>query len=226
MEMAAREARLREQWLGHKLPERLDGLSFIDIGCYEGDICAEAVRRGAAQVVGIDYTTCPDLIGTLAETPFTFIELDIMSEKVLALPEFDIVHAAGVLYHVESPLSFLYRLRKLCHVGSWLHIETSCAIGPGSEAPLMVFHPRDTLDDNPSNWWSPSLAGVIEMLTEVGFAEIEVTVNTLPPPTEVYQFGRIAVRGRAANTPARISQKMLPRRPKYMPHAPERGNRV
>ena len=123
MDSAVRMVRVREQWTQNKLPLRLDGVSFLDVGCYEGDICAEAVRRGAAQVVGIDYTTCADLTSTLAESSFTFIEIDVMSDKILEMPEFDIVHAAGVLYHVENSLSFLYRLRKLCHVGSMLHIE-------------------------------------------------------------------------------------------------------
>lgn len=221
----ARTVRAKEQWSQHKLPLRLDGLSFLDVGCYEGDICAEAVRRGAAQVVGIDYTTCADLTSTLAQSSFTFVEIDVMSDKVLEMPEFDIVHAAGVLYHVENPLSFLYRLRKLCHVGSMLHIETSCAVGPLAEHPIMVFHTGDSFDDNPSNWWSPNELCLVEMLTEVGLTDIEVTHSTLPSPTETLQFGRIAVCGRVSNTPAKISQKMLPRRPIYMPQAPGQGNR-
>jgi len=46
---------------------------------------------------------------------FSFVQLDIQSEKLLQLLEFDLVHCAGVFYHVENPLSLLFRLRKLCH---------------------------------------------------------------------------------------------------------------
>jgi SAM-dependent methyltransferase len=37
-----------------KLPDDLSGKSVLDIGCNEGFFCREAIRRGAASVVGID----------------------------------------------------------------------------------------------------------------------------------------------------------------------------
>lgn len=40
------------QMLG--LPERLDGLSVLDLGCNEGFFCIKALERGAARVTGID----------------------------------------------------------------------------------------------------------------------------------------------------------------------------
>lgn len=36
------------------LPERMDGKSVLDLGCNEGFFCMDAIRRGAARVVGID----------------------------------------------------------------------------------------------------------------------------------------------------------------------------
>jgi SAM-dependent methyltransferase len=224
--MSPRRKLVFDQWRAHGLPERLDGKSFLDIGCWEGDICVEAMRRGAKDVVGIDFCVCDDLLETLDKTPFTFIQMDVLSDKLLELPEFDIVHASGVLYHVENPVSFLYRLRKLCHVGSALHIETSCAAGPGTH-PVLVFHPRDSYDSNPSNWASPNERWLIEMLTEVGLTDIEVTSRAaLDPVPADFGFGRIAVKGIVSNTPAAISQKMLPRRPRYMSTAKSRGNRI
>lgn len=214
------------QWIAHGLPDRLDGSSLVDVGCWEGDICAEAVRRGATPVLGIDYCTSPDLERNLDEGGFAFIQLDILSEKALQLPEFDVVHSAGVLYHVENPLSFLYRLRKLCRLGGLMHIETTVAFGPSRE-PVMLFHPRDSFDENPSNWWSPNELCLIEMLKEVGLSEIEVITRWSAPevPPDDFLTGRIAVRGRATNTPQVLSQKMLPRRPSYMPISSGKGNR-
>ncbi|CAO3450486.1 class I SAM-dependent methyltransferase [Azospirillum largimobile] len=211
-------------WEEHGLPERLDGLSFVDVGCWEGDICAEAVARGAASVLGIDYCTSPDLIRTMESAQFTFLQLDLLSEKALQLPEFDVVHCAGVLYHVENPLSFLFRLRKLCKLGGTIHIETTLAVGPSLQ-PLMVFHPGSSLDDNPSNWWSPNEACLREMLGVVGFVDVEVTHRIAPAAADDYVFGRISIRGRAGNGAADISTKMLPRRPSYMPHSVGLGNR-
>jgi SAM-dependent methyltransferase len=37
-----------------KLPENLNGLSVLDIGCNEGFFCLQALKRGATDVVGID----------------------------------------------------------------------------------------------------------------------------------------------------------------------------
>lgn len=221
---ASAKSRGAEQWQRHGLPERLDGHSFLDVGCWEGFVCAEAVRRGASPVVGIDYCTSPDLADTIAHFGFAFIQMDLLSEKALQLPEFDVVHCAGVLYHVENPLSLLFRLRKLCRFGGMLHLETSYAVGP-TEQPVMVFHPGSSLDDNPSNWWSPTESCLREMLSVVGLTELEVTFRTTPRRRSEFTMGRIGVKGRVANTPAQISQKMLPRRPSLMPLAPDLGNR-
>jgi tRNA (mo5U34)-methyltransferase len=213
-----------DTWIAQGLPERLDGQSFLDVGCWEGHMCAEAVRRGAAAVVGIDYCTSPDLEQTLAGSNFSFVQMDILSEKALQLPEFDVVYSAGVLYHVENPLSFLFRLRKLCRPGGILHIETALAVGP-SQQPVMVFHPGSSCDDNPSNWWSPNERCLIAMLEVIGLTDIEVVWKHEPATSGDFTIGRISVRGRAANTPENISQKMLPRRPSYMPISAGKGNR-
>ena len=63
--MSPRQKLLFDQWRAHGLPERLDGKSFLDIGCWEGDICVEAMRRGAKDVVGVDFCVCDDLVETL-----------------------------------------------------------------------------------------------------------------------------------------------------------------
>lgn len=43
-----------------QLPEDLTGLKVLDLGCNEGYFCAEAIRRGATYVLGIDAN--PELI--------------------------------------------------------------------------------------------------------------------------------------------------------------------
>jgi len=213
------------QWQLHGLPDDLSGKTFIDVGCWEGHICVEAMKRNAAVVLGLDYCTSPDLRRNLEKFGFSFIQLDILSEKVLELPEFDVVHCAGVLYHVENPLSFLFRLRKLCHPDGWLYVETACYV-PETNLPVMLFHPDNSRDDNPSNWWSPNEQCLHEMLRAVGFSEIEVTFKNLPnPATPPPIVGRIGMKGHATNTAHNISQKLLPRRPSFMPQSPGLGNR-
>jgi SAM-dependent methyltransferase len=214
-----------DKWTRHGLPASIDGLSLVDVGCWEGEICVEALKRGGSPVVGIDYCTSPDLHGNLETHPFAFIQMDLLSEKALQLPQFDIVHSAGVLYHVENPLSFLFRLRNLCKPDGLLFLETTVASGP-ADPPVMVFHPGASFDDNPSNWWTPTESCLIEMLKEVGLVDLEVSFKdgaaAGSPP---FSIGRIGVKGRAVNSPNQISQKLLPRRPSYMPSAIGGGNR-
>jgi 2-polyprenyl-3-methyl-5-hydroxy-6-metoxy-1,4-benzoquinol methylase len=94
---SARASELAATWRSRGLPDHLHGRSFLDVGCWEGDLSAEAVNWGAMPIVGINYCTSPDLVQTLAITAFTFIQVDILSEKALELPGFDVVHCAGVL---------------------------------------------------------------------------------------------------------------------------------
>jgi SAM-dependent methyltransferase len=223
---ASLSRRSSAQWKLHGLPDRVDGLTFIDVGCWEGHICAEAVTRGASTVLGVDYCTCPDLATAMATFGFQFIQLDVLSEKALQLPEFDVVHCAGVLYHVENPLSLLYRLRKLCRLGGTLYLETSYAIGPVEQQPLMVFHPGTSLDDNPSNWWSPNEACLREMLALIGLIDIAVTFKNEPKTRRAeFRMGRIGIRGCIGNIPTAGLLKMLPRRPSLMSSASGLGNR-
>ena len=215
--------RVGKQWDRAKLPESMEGKSFLDVGCWEGNICAEAVRRGASAVLGIDYCASPDLQENLQAGGFAFLQMDVFSEKLLELPEFDVVHCAGVLYHVENPMSLLFRLRKLCTLGGLIYIETSCAVLP-TDLPMMLFLPGSTMDDNPSNWWCPNELCFREMLVAAGLTDIDVTSRSEPPPPEPI-YGRVTIRGTVANTPASISEKVLPRRPSFMPTSPGQGNR-
>lgn len=210
-------------WKRAGLPEGMDGKSFLDVGCWEGIICAEAVKRGASAVLGIDYCTSPDLRANLETGGFSFLQMDVFSEKLLELPEFDVVHCAGVLYHVENPLSLLFRLRKLCKLGGLIYIETSYAVGP-TDLPMMIFLPGSTMDNNPSNWWCPNEPCLREMFCAAGLSDFEVTYRSEPPAHEPL-YGRITFRGTAANTPAFISEKILPRRPSFMPTSSGQGNR-
>ena len=212
---------LRMDWQNWGLPDSVAGKTFLDVGCWEGAMCLEATKRGAATALGVDYCTSPEAIAAQEQHGLDFLQLDIMSEKALQLPEFDIVLCAGVLYHVESPLALLFRLRKLCRPGGRLFLETTCFAG--SSEPIMLFHPGDSFDDNPSNWWTPTESCLVAMLTEAGFGDVVVTCRqqTVDGP-----IGRICVGATSVRTPATMSAKILPHRPPFMPSAPHRGSRL
>ena len=41
--------------------------------------------------------------------------------------------------------------------------------------PAVAFYPSDELEDDPTNWFAPNPAALLEMLREVGFEEFELT---------------------------------------------------
>lgn len=157
------------RWEQFRMPVELSGKSFLDVGCWEGMHCAEAVRRGASQVVGIDLCTSEDLADNVARYGFEFIQMDVFSEKWLALGEFDVVLCSGVLYHVENVISLLFRLRKV--VRELLVIETGITLLQ-EDKPMMIFHGQGEGTGNPSNWWTPNKLCLEQMLTTAGFEGI------------------------------------------------------
>ncbi|MCB9896745.1 MAG: methyltransferase domain-containing protein [Planctomycetes bacterium] len=94
------------------LPERMDGKSLLDIGCFLGFFEHEALRRGAARAVGIDIN--PDRLRQargLAEClglPVEFHRCDLEHDELPG--RFDTVLCLNVLHHVYDPVAALDRL--------------------------------------------------------------------------------------------------------------------
>ncbi len=158
----------RNKWNKFKLPEDMTGKTFLDVGCWEGGNCAEAVRRGASQVVGVDICTSEELAKNVENFGFDFLQLDLLSEKWLELDTFDVVLCSGVLYHVENVISLLLRLRMV--TGELLALETATR-EIASDEPVLIFRPEDEVN-NPSNWWFPNKRGLYAMMQTCGFDDI------------------------------------------------------
>jgi len=94
------------------LPERMDGMSLLDIGCFLGFFEHEALRRGAQRAVGIDID--PDRLRQargLAEClglPVEFHRCDLERDPLPG--KFDLVLCLNVLHHVYDPVAALDRL--------------------------------------------------------------------------------------------------------------------
>jgi len=157
------------RWEQFRMPVDLTGKTFLDVGCWEGMHCAEAVRREAEQVVGVDLCTSDDLAFNVRRYGFDFIQMDIFSEKWLEMGTYDVVLCSGVLYHVENVMSLLFRLRKV--VSELLVIETGITrLQP--DKPMMIYHGQGEGTDNPSNWWTPNKLCLEQMLATAGFEGI------------------------------------------------------
>jgi len=107
----------------------LDGKSVLDIGCYLGYFCHEAVRRGAKKVVGVDANEnrlrqarlLADCMGRSIE----YKSLNIEEEEITG--QFDVVILLNVLHHLRNPIGVLDKI--IPHVNERLILELA---GPSS----------------------------------------------------------------------------------------------
>lgn len=203
------------RWERFRLPVELSGRSFLDVGCWEGVHCAEAVRRDARDVVGIDLASSTDLAANVERYGFEFIEMDVFSERWLALPPFDVVLCSGLLYGVESPMSLIMRLRE--KTAELLVVETGISLHE-TERPTMVFHGQGEGTGNPSNWWTPNKLCLEQMLATAGFSGIA----TVWEDERHEGYGRVCVHAVPAGWTDR--PRLLPRKERLMSiHGGTRG---
>ena len=97
-------------------PERLDGKTVLDIGCYYGYFLQNAVDRGAARAVGVEHD--PVRVGIAnrlaplwdgrVEVRLADIETAVFDEK------FDYVLMLKVLHHLSDPVGVMKKLASLC----------------------------------------------------------------------------------------------------------------
>ena len=195
--------KVKQDWKKYHLPRNMKGLTFLDVGCWAGGFCIEALRRGAKNVLGIDMVKSPAVRKLQKEERFTFLPCDIFSEKYLELPMFDIVLCRGVLYHVENPFSLLFRL-KLKTI-KLLVLETAVLVdGEPQDIPIMRFFPRSSFSHNYSNWWVPNRLCMEEMFEACEFELIKL----------VNQEGRRACFHVVPKN--EICKKILPRHERFM----------
>lgn len=194
------------RWERFRLPVELGGRSFLDVGCWEGVHCAEAVRRDAADVVGVDLCTGPELAQNVERYRFEFLQLDVFGDSFGALGRFEVVLCSGLLPTAQSPALLLARLHAA--TAELLVLETPVT-ATGGEQPLMVFTGGDEGTPNRAHWWLPNAVCVERMLAAAGFEGI----------SRVWETGE-GEGGRAcfhAVPSARADRRSLqPRRPREM----------
>lgn len=172
-----------------QLPESLEGMRVLDIGARDGFFSFECERRGAAEVVAIDYLT-PEETGFPIAKELVGSQVEMRQANVYDLnPEefgtFDLILFLGVLYHLRDPMLALDRIADVATGKLILEtqaIDDAVLVGPGEfkrladispeleSIPLMQFYPGDALNDDPTNVWAPNQAALRAMLEESGFA--------------------------------------------------------
>jgi len=174
------------------LPERLDGMRVLDVGCAEGFFSFEAERRGAAEVVAIDsfapaiqrFGIVRDAIGSKVD-PYLCSVYDLSPRT---FGTFDLVMFFGVLYHLRHPWYALEKIFDVCS-GDML-LQTLVTDDPKyRDLSLALFHPSG-IESGPegARLWDPTVAWVptpecAKNLTRgVGFVDVADVTNEPAKP--------------------------------------------
>jgi GT2 family glycosyltransferase/2-polyprenyl-3-methyl-5-hydroxy-6-metoxy-1,4-benzoquinol methylase len=172
------------------LPADCSGLRVLDIGTADGFMAFEMEKRGADEVVGLDYRK-PTSTGFAIASAILGSRVRHVVENVYELdPEktglFDIVLFLGVLYHLRNPLLAFDRIRSIMKPGAFLFVETqlldnSVPLFDGSTKPLeeisqelrdaaiWQFYSKGRLNDDLTNKWVPNMAGLKDAIEDAEF---------------------------------------------------------
>lgn len=173
----------REKLPYYGLPERMDGMRVLDVGCAEGFFSFEAERRGAAQVVAIDsfdgsierFNLVRQALGSKVNAYLCNV-YDLSSKT---FGTFDLVMFFGVLYHVKHPW---YALEKIASVSTGnLLLQTLVTDDPVyRDESLSRFHPFGIQSGPPENpqydptvFWVPTPECTRNLVRAVGFVDVE-----------------------------------------------------
>lgn len=98
-----------------------------------------------------------------------------------SLGEFDVIFFFGTLYHLRYPLLALDILSSICKES--IYVETAIcddyspyndAIGNGHNTSMvMEFYPKSELGNMDTNWWSPTLNCLANMVASSGFKTVD-----------------------------------------------------
>jgi tRNA (mo5U34)-methyltransferase len=172
------------------LPEDVDGLSVLDVGCNAGFYAVELKRRGAGRVLGVDSQRnlvrqalfVRDVLGLDIE----YRRMSVYDLDPRSLGQFDVTLALGLVYHCKHLVLALEKLFAVTR--GLLVLET--AIYPPEKSPgsfdyevgglRPLLHPLAYVE-NPGeakeavyNWFLPGVEALVSLLRNVGFDEVEV----------------------------------------------------
>jgi tRNA (mo5U34)-methyltransferase len=143
------------------LPSDMSGLRILDIGARDGFFSFECERRGAAEVVPIDYVPA-EQTGFLVAKEILGSRLNLLHENVFNLTpakygRFDLILFLGVLYHLPDPLRALDIVYDMMKPQALLFLETIIIdeqLPPEvAKRPMMEFYSGSSKDADITNYW-------------------------------------------------------------------------
>lgn len=151
----------------------------LDIGCADGDIAFYFETLGyQVDVIDREQTNYNDLKGChylkhKLDSNIDILEMDI-DRNIELSKEYDLTFSLGLLYHLRNPLYFL---NLLCLHSEYVLLSTRIA----SHAPdgtyikelsMAYLLGKSELNNDPTNYWIFSLAGIQQLIERAGFSII------------------------------------------------------
>jgi len=171
------------------IPEDLSGKSVLDVGAWDGFYSFEAERRGAARVLATDSFVWQgknwgtkegfELARSVKDSHVEDKTIDVMDLSPEAVGTFDLVLFLGVLYHVKDPFGAIERVASVCHDHCILETHVDLV---HVRRPAIAMYRWLELDKDPTNWFGPNPAAVINMLYAAGFRRVTIQ----PPSSRLY----------------------------------------
>ena len=172
------------------LPEDLTGLRVLDLGARDGFFSFECEKRGAAEVIALDYSPV-ELTGfsvakLLLDSKVKWVTANVYKLDQLNLGKFDLVLFFGVIYHLRNPYLAIDQIYDVLNLGGKVMVESHIIDGgfvneTGDWINLEDFNPRLTnlgisqiykngqLSGDVTSPWSPSLNSLEIMFENSGF---------------------------------------------------------
>lgn len=167
-----------------RIPESLVGKRVLDIGCNEGYFCNVAAKRGAVEVVGLDFSK--DAID-FASTRYSEHNIKWVNQSWNNLPEgtFDIILWCSAMHYDLDPARTIHEISRRLAVNGIFILE--CGVAPGAAKEMVpVQRQGDT------RWYPTSEFLTSVLLKPFSFRQVaapEVTPGD-PIPRSVYHCVR------------------------------------
>jgi tRNA (mo5U34)-methyltransferase len=180
----------QEMLLDIGLPDDLSGLRVLDLGARDGFFSFECEKRGAAEVIAVDYSP-PDLTGfnvakRALNSNVKWVTANVYKINQLNLGTFDLVLFLGVIYHLRNPYLAIDRIYDVLNIGGKIIVESHIINGGfvdelGNWVNLVELNPRlenlriaqiyksGELSGDHTSPWAPSLNTLEVMFENSGF---------------------------------------------------------
>lgn len=163
----------------------------LDIGAWDGVYSFYAEENGAKSVTALDGYIWSnkswaskkgfDIAKKIKKSKVKELIIDIEKPEFNKsnIGQFDCIIFAGVLYHLINPLGIIEKLSEIIKPDGSLFIETT--FFPYLEKinkPILEFHPKKSLNNDSSNYFSANILCLKKMLEEFNFKIIKIHPTT------------------------------------------------